>query len=250
MVDAPDDLEGVVALSALPDIEQLVPLITAPSGWCDRMRGRGVVVVLSTTGPRKVQELAELLSEWDISVVDAPMSGGDVGARSGTLSIMVGASGDDFQLVHPILSKIGTTIRHMGSIGSGATAKLCNQLVVAGTLSLLAEALVLAEATGLDRTALIDVMHGGLADSAILHAKAAKLLEGNYSLGGSAANQLKDLRYATELALDLHQRLPLLDEVATLFSEVSDQGLGLFDHSVVIETVRSTAVRPILPTDD
>jgi 2-hydroxy-3-oxopropionate reductase len=250
LVQTPDELEGAVALSALPDIDQLVPLITAPRGWCDRMRGRGTVVVLSTTSPRKVTELAQLLAAWGISVIDAPMSGGDAGARDGTLSVMVGASEDDYQLVRPILSTFARSVHRMGPLGFGAAAKLCNQLVVAGTLCVLAEALVLAEAASLDPAALVEVMRGGLADSAILRAKAVKMLNSDYSLGGSAANQLKDLRYASELAVDFGLRLPLLDGVAALFAEVADQRLGAFDHSVVVDTVRSKAVKPTPTSDD
>jgi 2-hydroxy-3-oxopropionate reductase len=200
------------------------------------------LVVLSTTSPEKIRALAGRLAPWGITVVDAAMSGGDAGARAGTLSLMVGASAETFNEVLPLLRTFATTIENMGPTGAGAAAKLCNQIVVAGTLVSLAEALDLARRAGLSDQQLVGVLKGGLASSAVLDLKAAKFLERNYDLGGSAVNQLKDLRYAVALGDAVGARLALAREAAALFEDVVQSGFGDLDHAVVQELLTTNRI--------
>jgi 2-hydroxy-3-oxopropionate reductase len=231
----PAQVAADVVLSVLPDVDQLDAVAPDPvlAAWADG--GTSVVAILSTTSPRKVNEFAARAAAAGIDVVDAPMSGGDRGAREGTLSIMVGGSAPAFATVAPVLDAIGGRLVHLGPLGTGTVAKLCNQLVVAGTLTALGEALGLARRAGLDEEALVGLFANGLAGSAVLDLKAQKMLDREYALGGSALNQLKDLRYAAEVAADLGARTPLLEVAAALFAEVADRGLGGSDHSVVRE---------------
>lgn len=228
-------LEADVVLSVLPDVDQLDLVAPDPvlAAWAEA--GTSVVAILSTTSPQKVRAFAARAGAVGIDVVDAPMSGGDRGAREGTLSIMVGGSKSAFGHVEPVLHAIGGRVVHLGPLGSGTVAKLCNQLVVAGTLAALGEALGLAHRAGLDERALLGLFGNGLAASAVLDLKGEKMLDHDYPLGGSATNQLKDLTYAEQVAGELGARTPLLRLVTALFTEAVDRGLGGSDHAVVRE---------------
>jgi 2-hydroxy-3-oxopropionate reductase len=228
-------LRADVVLSVLPDVDQLDVVAPEPvlAAWAEA--GTSVVAILSTTSPPKVREFAARAAGVGIEVLDAPMSGGDRGARDATLSIMVGGSQTAFAYVTPVLGAIGGRVVHMGPLGAGSVAKLCNQLVVAGTLAALGEALGVAHRAGLDEQALLGLFGNGLAASAVLDLKGEKMLGHEYPLGGSAVNQLKDLRYAEQMANELGARTPLLRVVTALFTEVVDRGLGDSDHAVVRE---------------
>lgn len=238
IVDAAGDAAAATVLSVLPDVDQL-RAVTGPEIWA-RWGREGVerVVVMSTTSPAKIRALEADLAQFSISVADAAMSGGEAGAMAGTMSIMVGAHRPDWSVIEPLFERIGSVVLRFGDPGAGSAAKLCNQVVVAGTLGALAEALALAEHAGIDRSALCDVFAGGLASSAVLTAKRERLLSGEYTPSGSAANQLKDLRYVGGLADELGVALPLTGVLAELFTAVVDEGRGEEDHSVVLEQLR------------
>jgi len=237
VASTPADAAADVILSILPDVPQLEALLdeTTLTAWGSR---GARLVIMSTTSPAHVRRLAERLEPYSIAVLDAPMSGGDKGAREGSLSIMVGGREADYLEIKPVLESIGTTIRHMGEVGAGSVAKLCNQVVVAGTLAALAEAFSLAARSDLNMDYLAEILGGGLAASAVLDLKGEKLLRREYSLGGSAVNQLKDLRHAHRTADEVGARTPLLSLLEELFSEVVDRDLGARDHAVVQELFR------------
>jgi 3-hydroxyisobutyrate dehydrogenase-like beta-hydroxyacid dehydrogenase len=236
-VARPEALRAQIVLSALPDVDQFDEIAPGPvvRRWAEH--GTTHLVVLSTTSRDKVRGLAERLGRFGVAVVDAPMSGGDVGARAGTLSLMVGASPEAYGHVEPVLRSFATTVEHMGPPGAGTVAKLCNQVIVAATLVSVAEALDLARRAGLSGEQVVRVLQGGLAASAVLDAKAAKILQREYSLGGSAANQVKDLRYAITLADELGARLPQTRRTGAVFEELLHRGLGGVDHAAVLEVV-------------
>jgi 2-hydroxy-3-oxopropionate reductase len=228
-VASPAALEGDVVLSVLPDVDQLVPMLDLLTARPGR-----TLVVMSTSSPARMHELEERCSRR-FRLADAPMSGGVAGAEAASLSIMVGAEDDTFARIHPVLQHIGQTVEHVGPLGAGMLAKLCNQVVVAGTLASLAEAVVLAEAGGIDLETLVHLFQGGLADSAVLRAKAAALLERDHAGGGSIRNQVKDLRYAVETARDLDTPAPVASTALDLFAAALAAGLGDADHSAVRE---------------
>lgn len=237
-VDAVGDAAAATVLSVLPDVDQF-RAVTGAEVW-ERWRREGTerVVVMSTTSPAKIRELERDLAPFSIAVADAAMSGGEAGAMAGTMSIMVGAHRQDWEIIEPLLKTIASVVLRFGLPGTGSVAKLCNQVVVAGTLGALAEALALAEHADIDRSALCDVFAGGLASSAVLTAKRERLLSREYTPSGSAVNQLKDLRYIGGLADDLGMALPLTGVLAELFTAVVDEGRGDEDHSVVLEQIR------------
>lgn len=238
IVDAPADAVAENILSVLPDVDQF-RAITGPETW-DAWARSGVrrVIVMSTTSPEKVADLERDLAEHGIRVADAPMSGGETGAEAGSLSLMVGARDDDWPHVRDTLEPAASRIEWFGEPGAGSIAKLCNQVVVAGTLTSLAEAFALAERTGLDLEALRRVLENGLASSAVLTAKGDRLVTGDFTPSGSAVNQLKDLRYVAALASAVGAVMPVSSAITPLFSALVDAGKGHLDHSVVLETLR------------
>lgn len=236
------EIDAAVILSVLPDVPHLWENLTEEvlETWS---RVRPLLVIMSTTSPAQVQGLASDLAPWGIRVADAPMSGGDRGAQQAALSLMVGADEYDFVELEPVLRLLGRTVLRFGEPGAGSLAKLANQVVVAGTLSAIGEAIALAERAGIEPGLLVQVLEGGLASSAVLSLKKEKLLEGDYSLGGSAANQLKDLAYATAAAEQLDAHVPLTHLLRDVFEEIERSGRGGQDHSVVLEHFRRGAGR-------
>jgi 2-hydroxy-3-oxopropionate reductase len=188
-----------------------------------------------------VAELAEELAAEGIGVVDAPLSGGVAGAESGNLSVMVGGQDWAVAKAMPVLEKVGSTIVHFGPPGAGEIAKACNQVVVAGTVTAIAESLVLADACGLDRAQLLRILGGGLAASEVLRQKKDRWLNGDFTGGGSASNQLKDLRFASETATSKGMELPLSLLLRDVFEKMIAEGLGLLDHSAVELTLANTS---------
>ncbi|MCW2516940.1 MAG: 2-hydroxy-3-oxopropionate reductase [Mycobacterium sp.] len=230
-----EDLDSAVVISVLPDVDQLESLASDDVLRAWAAAGTERILIMSTTSPNKVTRFAAAVAPYGIAVIDAPMSGGDKGAQEGTLSVMVGCTADEFASVTPILEAIGKTIERMGDVGAGSVAKLCNQMVVASTMTTVAESLSLARTYGLDLERLVRIFQGGLASTAVLALKRDKFLERTYDVGGSAKNQLKDLEYARSAAEAVGARADVLSLVTDLFAELVRDGFGESDHSVVQE---------------
>jgi 2-hydroxy-3-oxopropionate reductase len=231
-----------IVLSLLPDLPQLEPLLEAePDGTPGGLLADGsevqVLVVMSTCSPAGVADLARRLAREGIRVADAPMSGGVAGAEAATLSIMVGASPETYAEIEPVLSAAGTLVRRFGDVGAGSLVKACNQLVVAGTLTSLAEALVLAERHGLDRALVLDTMAGGLAGSAVLDQKREALATDDFAPSGPARYLLKDLRFAGEGVGE--PGLPLLPVLTGVFGRLVERGMGDLDTAAVLDVLRT-----------
>src|SRR3954453_3252335 len=193
----PAEAAAPVTLSVLTDLADVEEVLAGEdgliAGWAAAGVQRPALVVHGTVSPVAVAALAQRPTKAGFDVVDAPLSGGVAGAESGALSVMVGGTDDAVRRVWPVLSLVGSTVRHLGPSGAGETAKACNQVVVAATVTALAEALVLADASGIDRTELLELLGGGLAGSEVLRQKSDRWRTGDFHGGGSSANQLKDL---------------------------------------------------------
>lgn len=237
-----DEIDAPVILTALTDTPQLQAVLDA--GLRAALRPGDILVVLSTVLPSAVVRLGEDLAVDGIHVVDAPVSGGDVGAWAGTLSIMAGGTEQDVDQCRPIFASFGSVIRHLGPLGSGELAKMCNQIVVGATLAALGEALNLSRAGGLSDDGLLDILAGGLAGSRALDVKRGMLESGDFTPGGSAENQRKDLVFASETGRALGVRLPVTDAVTLLYDTMIERGWGGLDHSAVI---LATAPEPTPP---
>jgi 2-hydroxy-3-oxopropionate reductase len=233
-----------VVLTMLPDLLEVEEVLSRDDGLLRGMRRGSVLVVMGTVSPVDVRDLGVRLEPAGVTVVDAPVSGGDVGAEQATLSIMAGGRPEDVARVRPFLEAMGTTVDHLGALGAGQLAKACNQVVVAATITALAEALVLARKGGLDPRRVFAVLAGGLAGSRVLEVKGPKLLGGDFRPGGAAAFQHKDLGFALAAARAEGVALPLTALVDQLFGAARWNGFGDDDHSVVVRVIERLAGEP------
>lgn len=224
-------------ISMLPDLAPLVDRLSGPdgllAGWSSTEQP--LLVVMSTVSPVAVVELGQQLEGDGVRLVDAPVSGGTDGAQARTLSIMVGGPSEDVDRITPALQLMGSTVRHMGPLGAGSLTKACNQAVVAATLAGVGEAVRLARAGGLDLAAVLEVLGGGLAGSAVLRQKGHRYLSGDFSGGGSCRNQLKDLGFVLEAGERLEVEQPVSRLTHQLYGRLVEDGRGELDHSAVVE---------------
>jgi 2-hydroxy-3-oxopropionate reductase len=236
-----------IVLTVLPDLPQVQEVLAGPrgllAGWRARNVEHPILVIHGTTSPVETAVFAErMLRDEGVVVVDAPVSGGTVGAAAGTLSVMVGADAEaTVDRLRPVFSAYGALVTRFGPSGAGALAKACNQIVVASTVAAIAEALALAERGGLDRSAVLDVLAGGLAGSEVLRQKRGKWEGEDFAEGGSARNQVKDLRFVEAAARRWHLDLPAVSAVTGLFQRMVDEGNGDLDHTGVILTLSAAA---------
>ncbi|WP_426996076.1 NAD(P)-dependent oxidoreductase [Pseudarthrobacter sp. N5] len=198
------------------------------------------VVIMSSVSPAGVKDFGARVRELArglVAVIDAPVSGGTTGAAAGTLAIMAGASEEDFQRLRPLFNAMGTTARRMGELGAGSLAKACNQLIVGTTTAALAEAAELAGRSGMDVSALFEVMSGGLAGSRVLDGVGPRLAQKDYTPTGPAKFMHKDLSFVVEGAAAAGAAVPLASAGVELYAELKRQGLGDQDLSVIREVI-------------
>jgi len=194
---------------------------------------RGALIIdMSSTRQSEAQELCVKLASNGIAFIDAPVSGGVVGAEAGSLAIMAGGNGTDFKRAEPILSVMGRPT-WVGPAGCGQIAKLCNQLIVGGTLSIIAEALLLAQAGGADPVAVGAAIRGGFAESRILEVHGQRMLERNFLPGGQVKSQAKDLENVLNAATVGGIRLPVTELVTQCYRSILS-GFPNADQSAVL----------------
>jgi 2-hydroxy-3-oxopropionate reductase len=197
----------------------------------------------STIRPDVARRVAAAGVERGIRVVDAPVSGGEAGAVEATLSIMVGGDAADVEAARPYLDVVGGTVVHVGPAGAGQTVKAANQLIVAGTIQLVAEALVFLEAHGVDTAAATAVLAGGLAGSTVLDRKAAGMRAREFAPGFRIDLHHKDLGIVTAAAREAGVAIPLGAHVAQLVASLRAQGHGGLDHSALLLQVEHLSGR-------
>jgi 2-hydroxy-3-oxopropionate reductase len=222
----------------LPDLPQVREVLAGPDGLLASARPGATVVVMGTVSPLEVAALAADLADHGVTLLDAPVSGGEKGAVAASLSIMVGGDAEAFERLRPAFEAMGRLVRRLGPAGSGSIAKACNQLVVAATLGGLCEAVLLAERAGLDPAAVLEVLGGGLAASEVLEQKRDQLVRGDFAGRGPARYLLKDLRFALAAAQAHEARLPITSRMHELYQTLVDQGLGDLDNSALLAVLR------------
>lgn len=231
-----------VVMTMLPDAPDVELVLLGERGVLEGAAPGSVVIDMTTNNPEDSARLAARLRDKQVSMLDAPVSGGDVGARHGTLSIMVGGPRETFEACEPILKVLGHTIVHMGpQVGMGGHAKLANQILVAVTLAGMSEALVYGAKAGIDPALLVEAMSAGLARCGALDIKAPKVLAGDFTPGGKVDSQVKDLRYAMQMARKLRVSLPITSLVNELFHAVQYAGRGDWDHAAIITLIEEFA---------
>ncbi len=212
------------------------------SGVADVLEAGAVVVDTSSISPAAAREHAVKLAERGIKHVDAPVSGGVVGAEGGTLAIMAGGEADVIDSVRDIMAPLGRVTR-VGPSGTGQLAKLGNQQIVAVTIGAVAEAMLLVEAGGGSPEAFRAAIRGGFAESRILELHGQRMIERNFEPGGTARNQLKDLDTVLATAEGLSLRLPLTEAVRAEFAEFVEDGGGERDHSGLLQHLEDKNAR-------
>lgn len=196
-----------------------------------------IIIMMSTLSPEIVIEQQEKASRKQLTYIDMPVSGGTRGAENGTLSLMAGGKIEHIDALRPLLSHLGKVTR-VGEVGAGQLTKLANQIIVAGTLSLLSEAFTLAQKGGADPVQVREALLGGLADSTLLQQQGERMVEQDFTARGPAKWQLKDTRSTVALAQQLGLNLPVTETVNTLFSQMIEAGDGELDHCAIIRQIK------------
>jgi 2-hydroxy-3-oxopropionate reductase len=220
-----------VVITMLLNTEVVEQVVLGPDGLAAGLRAGATYVDMSSISPLGTRRIAARLAAQGVDSLDAPVSGGEGGARDGTLVIMVGGPEAAFARVRPLFEALGTSIVHVGDTGAGQVTKACNQLVVGLTIDAVAEALLLARAAGVDPARVRDALLGGFAQSRVLDLHGARMLEGRFAPGFRAPLQLKDLAIAAELGAASGQPLPGTDTALRLYRAMVDAGHGDLDHS-------------------
>lgn len=223
-----------VVITMLPDSPD-VELATLDAEGIYRHAKPGTLHIdCSTIRPDVARRVAEAAVGRGLRAIDAPVSGGQQGAIEATLSIMVGGTPDDVAAARPILERVGATVAHVGPSGAGQTVKAANQLIVAGTIELVAEALVFLEAYGVEMNAAVQVLAGGLAGNRILERKAAGMLAREFAPGFRVDLHHKDMGIVTAAAREVGVAIPLGAHVAGMIAALRAQGHGGLDHSALM----------------
>jgi 2-hydroxy-3-oxopropionate reductase len=200
---------------------------------------------MSTSSPVLARELARTARGRGASMLDAPVSGGDVGAMDGTLSIMVGGDEQDFERARPLFDIMGNTVTHVGPTGAGQVTKSANQIVVALTIEAVSEALVLGSAGGVSAEKVLDVLSGGLASNKVMEVKREKFLSREFEPGGKVEFHHKDLGIALAAGREYGVALPATAVVDQMFEALITRGRGGWDHSALLTVIEDLSQREI-----
>ncbi len=224
-----------VVITMLPDGPDVLEVVTGAGGVLDHAASGTLLIDHSTISPGAARQVHEAAAATGVACLDAPVSGGEAGAVEGVLSIMVGGEQAAYDRALPLLQAMGTTIVHVGPSGSGQVVKAANQLVVAGNLQVLAEAVVFLEAHGVDLPSALGVLNGGLAGSTALTRKMSNLLERTYPAGFRVTLHDKDFGIITAAARAQGLSLPATAVVAQLMAALKARGDGDLDHSALLK---------------
>jgi len=223
--------QAELVISLLADGQVVGDVLFSPTtGAAAAMRPGTLVVDMASIKPREAREHAARLNERGLAHLDAPVSGGTVGAEAGTLAIMVGGQAADVERARPVLEVLGR-VTHVGPHGAGQLAKLANQMIVGITIGAVAEALLLCEKGGADMAKVRQAIAGGFADSRVLQVHGQRMVERDFAPRGRMAIQLKDMRNALDTAADLGFEAPIATLLEHLYADGVDHGLSELDQS-------------------
>ena len=224
VADCVREAEAVITIVGFPpDVEEVY---FGAAGILENARPGTPVIDMTTTSPRLSQRIFQEAAKRGLSALDAPVSGGDAGARAGTLSIMVGGERATFEKCLPIFEAMGRSIRYMGGAGSGQHTKMANQVAIAGALSGVCEAVAYARVAGLNVDEVIEAIGGGAAGSWQMQNNAPKMAHGDYAPGFFIKHFIKDMTLADAEAREREMSLPVLERVLAMFRALEAQGYG------------------------
>lgn len=216
------------------DTRAVRAVIEGDQGLLSGLRQGAIVIDMGTTSVSATREMAQQVRACGAEYIDAPVSGGQIGAIEGQLSIMAGGSEMALQQVQPMLDVLGKVTVHIGDVGTGQVTKAANQVIVGLNIGAVAEALTLARRAGADVVRVREALLGGFAASRILEVHGQRMIEGSFKPGGKVVTQHKDLTQAIELAAEFGLDLPATRLNRELYSQLIDEGKGELDHSALI----------------
>src|SRR3712207_4354839 len=236
---------SVVVITMLPDSPQVREVVAGEDGVLEGIKEGSLVIDMSTISPVVTEELAEAVKEKGASLLDGPVSGGDVGAIEGTLSIMVGGEEADFKRARPLLEAMDKTVNHVGPVGAGQVAKAANQIVVALTIGAVSEALVLGSRGGVAPEKILDVLGGGLAGNKVMEVKREKFLSHEFDPGFRSELHHKDLGIALAAGREYGVVLPVTAIVDQMLLAMKKKGWGGEDHSALLRVIEDLSQHEI-----
>jgi 2-hydroxy-3-oxopropionate reductase len=230
---------ATVVITMLPDTPDVERVLTGPDGVLSAIQKDAIVIDMSSISPVATERLAKAVAEKGASMLDAPVSGGEIGAINAALSIMVGGEEAAFARAKPILEKMGNPekIIHIGKSGAGQVCKVCNQVAIGGALSGVSEAIALAKKAGVDAGKVRQALLGGFAASRVLEVHGERMLTGNYKPGFRTKLYQKDLRLANEAAGANGVAVPGTANVTQLVNALVASGGGDLDYAAIATVI-------------
>ena len=228
-------------ISMVPDSPDVEKVSLGEGGIIEAARAGLIYVDMSSIAPGVAIKVAKELGKQGVRCLDAPVSGGEMGAKNATLSIMVGGPEDVFNQVKPVFEVLGKTITLCGSNGAGQTVKACNQIQVALNFIGMAEAFVLGAKAGVDPAIILQVLSGGYAQTRVMDVRGPRLIKGDFAPGFKSKFHFKDLNIIMETARELNVPLPCTSVAYALFNAIMASGRGDLDHSAVITIIEDLA---------
>ena len=241
--DSPKEVASQVDIvfTNLPDTPDVEKVVLGENGIIEGAHDGLIYIDNSTIKPASARMIAEELSKRNVLALDAPVSGGDIGARNGTLTIMVGGDASALEKAMPVLKAMGKTITHVGDSGAGQVAKAANQIMVAAQMVAMGELLVFSKKAGVDPRKVVEAIKGGAAQCWTLDVKPPRLFDGNRNPGFKAHMQLKDLKIILDTANEYEIPISSTIENTKLFQQMIDSGMGELDNSAVVGVIEKQA---------
>lgn len=226
-----------IVITMLPDSPDVESVALGEGGIIEGAHEGLIFVDMSTIAPSVTTQVGEVLAQKGVKSLDAPVSGGDIGAQNATLSIMVGGDEDTFNAVKPLFDIMGQSAILCGPLGAGQTVKACNQILVAVTIAGVSEALTMGTKAGVDPIKIVQVLSGGLARCGVLENRGERMVNGDFDPGFRIRLHYKDLNIIQKTSNDFGVPLPVTSEVFELFKTAMVKGRGELDHSGLLTVV-------------
>ena len=230
-----------IIITIVPDTPDVEAVLFGENGVADGLSEGKMVIDMSSISPVETKAFAEKISAKGCGYLDAPVSGGEVGAKNAALTIMVGGSDADFERGKPLFEAMGKTITHVGPVGDGQTAKVANQIIVGLTIEAVAEGLLFAKKAGADPAKVREALMGGFAGSTIMKVHGERMIERTFDPGFRIRLHRKDMALAVNAARDIGLALPNAAATEQLMNAAIARGDGDKDHSALIRTLEALA---------
>jgi len=243
--EASESADAIITM--LPDDHIVEHVVTGKDGAVEGMNKGAILIDMSTISPTTARSIAEKLEIKGMEMIDAPVSGGDIGAIEGTLSVMVGGRKEIFDRVLPVLQEMGKNISYVGDHGAGQVAKASNQIIVGLTIEAVAEALIFAKKSGVDPENVRNALLGGFAHSRVLELHGQRMLERNFEPGGKVRLHKKDTEIVMSVAKELGMYLPGTSLISHLWNAVAAQGGLDWDHSSMLKVLELMSKTEVCP---